>query len=253
MAQELAGRRALVTGAARGIGLAIARKLVGAGAHVALNDLDAIAVQAAAAALGESAFGIAGDVSSESSAKRLVDEAESRLSGLDCVVNNAGVHAPLERSTDQSMAVWQNVMDVNVRGTFLVCRESGKRMLSHRRGSIVNVASIAGLASFPASNGYGVSKAAVTMLTQTLAADWGRRGIRVNCVAPGLVDAPMLDSLLATPGSNRDACLRRIPQRRFGQPSEIAEVVAFLLSDAASYVNGAIVPVDGGWLANAGP
>jgi NAD(P)-dependent dehydrogenase (short-subunit alcohol dehydrogenase family) len=251
---DVTGRRALVTGAARGIGFAIAERLLRAGAQVAVNDIDTDAVERAVAALGAGAVGIAADVTDQTAVQMLIHQAVERLGGLDFIVNNAGLDAPLLRSVEQDLATWQRVLDVNLRGTFLVAQTGGRHLLAQQRGSIVNIASVAGLAPMPASNAYGVSKAAVAMLTQTLAAEWARHGVRVNCVAPGFIEAPMLESLFSSsPAGNEDGCLRRIPQRRFGRAAEVAEVVTFLLSDAASYVCGAIVPVDGGWLTNAGP
>jgi len=250
---NLTGRCALVTGAARGIGFAIAERLLRAGARVVVNDLDASAVDSAVAELGPGAEGIAADVTDETAVQALIDATIARLGGLDLIVNNAGLDAPLQRTVDQDLATWQRVVDVNLRGTFLVARAGGRHMVGQQRGNIVNVASVAGLGPMPASNAYGVSKAAVTMLTRTLAAEWARHGIRVNCVAPGFVESPMLENLFGQAAGDADGCRKRIPQRRFGKPAEVAEVVTFLLSDAASYVCGAVVPVDGGWLANAGP
>jgi NAD(P)-dependent dehydrogenase (short-subunit alcohol dehydrogenase family) len=246
LAIDLSGRTALVTGAARGIGFGIAEMLARAGARVAVNDISLDDATSAAARIGPSALAIAGDVSSETDADAIIAAANAQ-GDLDILVNNAGVSEPLAGIRRQQVEDWQRVIDVNLRGTYLMCRALA-RARTGRPGAIVNIASVAGLAGFPASHGYGVSKAAIVMLTKTLACEFARYHVRVNAVAPGVIDAPMLAEISSTPASHA-ALLQRVPMGRLGGTHEIGATVAFLCSDAASYITGAIVPVDGGWLA----
>lgn len=249
---DLSGRVALVTGAGRGIGFAIASVLRDCGARLVLNDRSSDSLSDAAGKLGAHSIVLPGDVSDETfcdSVPRLCVESAGRL---DILINNAGVAAPVRRTVNQSLSEWQKVIDVNVRGTFLMSRAAARHFSSVRSGCIVNIASVAGIGPIPASNDYSVSKAAVAMMTRTMAADLGRFGIRINCVAPGFCDAPMLHELLNGDSVAEDASRRRIPLGRFGEPEEIGHAVAFLCSDLARYMTGAIVPVDGGWLANGG-
>ena len=247
---ELGGKTALVTGGASGIGFAIASQLTAAGACVAINDVDAVAAEDAASRLGGGAFPVAGDISDSAAVAGMLDTVLSR-SPIDILVNNAGISQPLVPISRLSPDDWQRVIDVNLRGTYLVSQAVCRDMKSRGTGVIVNVASITGLVGFPASHAYGVSKAAVVMLTQTLACEMARHGIRVNAVAPGVVAAPMLDRMTGG-GEYLKEVVARVPLGRLAEPREIANSVAFLCSDLASYITGALLPVDGGWLAFGG-
>jgi NAD(P)-dependent dehydrogenase (short-subunit alcohol dehydrogenase family) len=250
---ELAGRKALVTGAARGIGLAIAKYLLANGVSVAIADRDVHGLaRAGAESLPGNACILAGDVSIEAGANSLVDQAVEKLGCLDILVNNAGISEPLVATVDQALDDWQRVIDVNLRGAYLMSRAFGRHILGRSgRGAIVNIASIAGLEGFTASNAYGVSKAGVAHMTKSMAVEWARRGVRVNCVAPGLIDTVMAQALFDESGE-RERLMKRIPMRRLGDGSEIASTVAFLASEAASYITGVTLPVDGGWVAYGG-
>lgn len=250
---DLAGRKALVTGGARGIGLAIARHLLAAGVAVAIADRDVQRLaQANADSLPGNACMLAGDVSLEAGANALVEQSVEKLGCLDILVNNAGISEPLVATVDQALPDWQRVIDVNLRGTYLMSRAFGRHILGRSgRGAIVNIASTAGLVGFTASNAYGVSKAGVAHMTKSMAVEWARRGVRVNCVAPGLIDTPMAHGLFDESGK-RERLIERIPMRRLGDGSEIASTVAFLASEAASYITGVTLPVDGGWVAYGG-
>jgi NAD(P)-dependent dehydrogenase (short-subunit alcohol dehydrogenase family) len=242
---SLEGRTALVTGGASGIGLAIASLFRQLGATVVVGDfaemtspLDAIYVQ--------------GDVCNEQDVARMVKVAVEKTGQLDIAINSAGIADQLVPTIEQDIDVWQRVVDVNLRGTYLVCREAGKAMLPRQRGAIVNISSITGLGAFPRRNAYGASKAAVAMLTRSLASEWGHAGVRVNCIAPGYIMTPMVEDITRRKKIDIERIVQRTPQRRLGAPVEVAQTAAFLVSDWASYISGAILPVDGGWTAFGG-
>lgn len=254
MSARLDGKIALVTGAAGGIGLAIARRLAADGARVAIADRDAGRLQTAIAELPNDAVALVADISSEAGVDAMIVDAVARLGQLDILVNNAGLAEPIARTVDQQLADWERVIDVNLRGTYLACRAFGRHALPRRAGgAIVNIGSVAGLGGIPSSNGYGVSKAAIVHLTRNLACEWATRGIRVNCVAPGYIEAPMAIEMFANVHVDRSRIEQRLPMQRLGQPDEIAAAVSFLVSKDASYITGVTLPVDGGWCAYGGP
>tara|TARA_R110000787_G_scaffold25920_1_gene72650 strand:+ start:1421 stop:2206 length:786 start_codon:yes stop_codon:yes gene_type:complete len=247
---DLKGKTALVTGAASGIGFAIASQLAAAGAQVVVNDLDPEAAVGAARRIGGDALSAACNVSDSATVDEMVAGLEERAP-IDILVNNAGVAQPLVSIGKLPPEDWQRVIDVNLRGAYLVSRAVYNGMRTRKAGAIVNIASITGLVGFPASHAYGVSKAAIIMLTQTMAGEFARHGIRVNAVAPGVVSAPMLDKMSGD-GEHLPAILARVPLGRLGAPEEIGNSVAFLCSDLAAYITGVVLPVDGGWLAFGG-
>lgn len=241
---SLAGRRAIVTGGSGGLGQAMAQAMAAAGAEITLFDI--------APPPGETGFAYRPcDIADEAMVADTVAAVEA-AGPVDILVNNAGAVGAVTRTIDQPLEGWRRVIDINLQGSFLMSREVGRAMVSRRRGAIVNIASVAGLMGMPASNDYGVSKAGLAMMTRTMASEWAARGVRVNCVAPGVIEAPMADQVLGG-ADRREQFRRRIPMGRYGRAQEIAAVVGFLVSDAASYVTGAIIPVDGGWTAFGGP
>ncbi|MBI4921595.1 MAG: SDR family oxidoreductase [Devosia nanyangense] len=245
---DLGGRKALVTGGASGIGEVTARLLAGLGAQVALADLDAGRLPDAVARTG-ALGGVEGDVADAAAVERMVAEADALLGGVDLLFNSAGIGDDLVPVHEQDPERWQRVVDVNLKGTYLMCRTTGRLMLKQRRGAIVNVSSIVGLDAFPGRSAYGVAKAGINHLTKTLACEWGAAGIRVNAIAPAYTRTPMVQSLLDRKVFNPGLIERRTPLGRFALPEEMARAAAFLLSDWASYITGVVLPVDGGWSA----
>ena len=233
---------AVITGAGRGIGAVLARHAAKEGYRVAAWDLDGEAVRAVAEEIGEECVPLAVDVTDESSVRAAVGELPVAPS---LVVNNAGIvrFGPL---LELAAADWRAALDVNLTGTFLVARTAAERMIAESvGGAIVNISSINGLAAAPGAGAYTSSKAGVVMLSEHMALEWGAHGIRVNAVAPGLIDAGMSDAIYADPEVRR---LRsgRVPLGRLGTAQDVAETVLFLGSEKAAYITGQTLAVDGG-------
>jgi NAD(P)-dependent dehydrogenase (short-subunit alcohol dehydrogenase family) len=236
-------RVALVTGAGGGIGSAIAARLAQDGFRVACSDIDAAAAEGAAAEIaGASGFGC--DLRSEREVEALRGAVTAELGPPWLLVNAAGVFFEHE-VTELSLEHWDLVMDVNVRGTFLTCRALLPAMSAAGSGCIVNIASTAGLTGGHTRAAYNASKGAVVLFTRSLAIDWGPRGVRVNCVAPGLIDTPMAD-WIRLDAVRLAAFERSVPAGRIGTPADVADAVAFLASDGAGYMHGSTLVVDGG-------
>jgi NAD(P)-dependent dehydrogenase (short-subunit alcohol dehydrogenase family) len=230
-------RVALVTGAAGGIGSAIAARLAQDGFRVACSDR-------AAADAERAASQIDGDLRSEHAVAELRDVVTAELGAPWLLVNAAGVFFEHE-VTDLSIEQWDQIMDVNVRGTFLTCRALLPAMQDAGSGCIVNISSTAGLSGGHTRAAYNASKGAVVLFTRSLAIDWGPRGVRVNCVCPGLIDTPMAD-WIRLDAVRLAAFERSLPAGRIGSPADVADAVSFLASDGASYLHGSTLVVDGG-------
>jgi NAD(P)-dependent dehydrogenase (short-subunit alcohol dehydrogenase family) len=236
-------RVALVTGAAGGIGSAVAARLAHDGFRVACSDIDAEAAETAAAEIA-GAVGFGCDLRSELEVEALRDAVKAELGPPWLLVNAAGVFFEHE-VTELSLEHWDLVMNVNVRGTFLTCRALLPEMGAAGSGCIVNIASTAGLTGGHTRAAYNASKGAVVLFTRSLAIDWGPRGVRVNCVCPGLIDTPMAD-WIRLDAVRLAAFERSLPAGRIGAPEDVADAVSFLASDGASYLHGSTLVVDGG-------
>lgn len=250
MPDLLRGKLALVTGAGRGLGAAIARGMAEAGARVILADLDAAAVEASAAALrgdGLAASAIQLDVTDREAVGRAAADIMAEEGGLDVLVNNAGIAGRAGFDDPAVTGVWDRVIDVNLEGTFNTSQAFVPALIA-RRGNVVHMCSVAGFVAGGSTAGYVVSKGAVRSLTQVMARDLAPHGVRVNAVAPGIMASEMATAQLNRPGG-ADWFLNRVPMKRIGETREIVDPVIFLASDMASFVTGAILPVDGGFLA----
>jgi NAD(P)-dependent dehydrogenase (short-subunit alcohol dehydrogenase family) len=248
---RLDGKSAVVTGGGQGIGLACVEALAEAGARVVIADRDAKLAEAAMAELKKKGHDVAVvdmDVTDSARVTEVADQFAGDYGKVDILVNNAGIarsETPAETVTDEH---WLNVIDVNLNGTFWCCRAFGKHMLQAKSGTIVNVGSMSGfIVNKPQEQCYyNASKAAVHHLTKSLAAEWGARGVRVNAVAPTYIETP-LNAFVKSNAKMYDAWIGGTPMARLGQVDEIASVVLFLASDAASLMTGSIVVVDGGY------
>jgi NAD(P)-dependent dehydrogenase (short-subunit alcohol dehydrogenase family) len=244
---EQSRRVALVSGGASGIGLATAERLLKAGWNVAVADRDETALGNWSTRRDE-APGLSLvplDVTDEAMAEQAVAGVVEALGGLDGVVNAAGIAADIP-ALDTPVDLFRKILDINVTGTFIVARAAARIMKTRGGGAIVNLASVSGLRGSKGRSAYGASKGAVVVLTQVLANDLARYGIRVNAVAPGPIDTPMVNAMHTA--EDRALWARHIPMRRYGTPEEIAGVIEFLLDGTRSgYITGEIVAADGGF------
>ena len=243
---ELRGKRVIISGASSGIGLATAQILADGGAEVGLVARRADALEAAVTKVGGSSWGVRCDVSAPNSVRALVEEASTRWGAVDGLVNNAGI-APMATLDTTSTEVWDEVFAVNVRGPFLLCRELGPLLALGSSPAVVNVSSTLAERAIPGMAAYNASKAALNQLTRSLALEWAP-GVRVNAVMPAVVDTP----IHAARGMSSEQVQEMgdiHPLGRVGQPNDVANAIAYLLSDASSWMTGAIIPVDGGMLA----
>jgi 3-oxoacyl-[acyl-carrier protein] reductase len=244
--RELEGRVAVVTGGSRGIGAAVCAELGAAGAEVVVNYASsADAAEAVCAGIreaGGTATAVAGDISTPEGAAALVSQVESEVGPIAILVCNAGItrdNLIMKLSDDD----WRAVVDTNLGGAFFTCRAVARPMLKRRAGAIVTMSSVVGVHGNAGQTNYAASKAGLIGLTKALAKELGGRGIRVNAIAPGYISTELTDAL---PDAARDAILGQTPLGRLGDPADVARAVRFLVSDAAAFVTGDVLAVDGG-------
>jgi len=250
---DLAGRVVFITGAASGIGLAMAHAFAQSGARLALLDINPATLEAAAESLRAAVPAVelrawTAAVNDQAAVERAVDEACGHWGRVDVLLNNAGVsmNCPtLELSGEQ----WRQTIDININGVFYCAQAAGRRMTAQGCGVIINTASMYGLIAAPNRAAYCASKAAVAMLTRVLAVEWAEAGIRVNAIAPGYVQTSLVDELVEQGRMDLPALVHRTPAGRLGSPEEIAALALFMASAHAAFMNGHVVVVDGGWSA----
>lgn len=239
------GKVAVITGGASGIGLATARKLLSEGAKVVLVDWNED-VSEIAKTLNNDALGIRCDVSSDTDVQKSVNDIIEKFGHIDFLVANAGVGGGPNKAHEVSVDEWNKVIGVNQTGIFLMNKYVISEMLKNGGGAIVNTSSMYGLVGTTMSFAYSASKGAINQMTRSLALTYARDNIRVNAVAPGYVDTPILAEV---PKDMKDAMANQLPVGRLGKDTEIANLICYLLSDDASFITGAIVPIDGGFTA----
>lgn len=243
---------AIITGAAQGIGQRTAEVLAAQSYRLVLNDLRTPQeTLSKVSATGAQAVHVLGDVSREEVAAEIANAASSKFGRVDVLVNNAGISL-ISRAERTSVDQWRKVLDVNLLGPFLLCKTIGELMLKQKQGSIINVASIAGLCGVAERAAYNASKHGLIGLTRTLAAEWGGYGVRCNAVCPGWVKTEMDDSAQASGYYSDRDITNRVPMGRFASPDDVARAIAFLADpEQSGFVNGHALVVDGGWSADA--
>jgi len=250
---KLNGKAALVTGAGSGLGRAIAIAFAAEGADIAVVDIDESSAREVAATIerdyGQRALAIKANIARDDEVDAMAGRTLDYLGRIDILINNAGIAQEFAPTVQQSIENWDQVVGVNLRGTYLCSRRVGQWMVEQKKGAIVNMASIVGFGGFPAKTSYGPAKAAIINLTQVLAVEWAQHNIRVNAIAPGYVTTPLMEKAVQMGKLDSEALQRRIPLGRFGEPDDVARAALFLASDDACYITGVTLPVDGGWLA----
>jgi len=242
---RFSGKVAFITGGARGIGRATAQAFAAEGARVIVADVDAEAAEATARALGGGAIGVAIDVADPQSVKSVVATALSRTERIDVLVNNAGItrDASLLKTSDEA---WDSVIAVNLSGTFYMTREVAPHMVARGSGAIVNASSIVGVYGNFGQTNYVATKSGVIGMTRVWARELGRKGVRVNCIAPGFIATDMTAKM---PEDVLEGMKKKTPLGRLGTPDDVARAYLFLASDEASFINGQVLGVDGGLVA----
>ena len=242
---DLKGKRAIVTGAARGIGFAIAERLLQSGATVTLWDIELPNLEKAQADLKSAGnvFSVEVDVTQENSIKRGLELTYEHMGDVEILINNAGITGGNATVWDMGITEWQKVLDIDLTGVFLCCRALAPRMMSKGYGRIVNIASIAGKEGNPNAAHYSAAKAGVISLTKSLGKEMVETGVLCNCVTPAVIETPMLDQMT---DEHKNYMVSKIPLNRMGKPEEVAALVAWLASEDCSFSTGAVFDISGG-------
>lgn len=253
---NLAGRNALVTGGGQGLGEAMALGLAGYGANVAVADINVNTVQSTAheiETLGVKSLALHGDVTSEEDAERVVQTVVHAWGSIDVLINNAGISI-LGPAEETSLTDVKRLYDIDVFGIFIFSKAAFRSMSRQKRGSIINIASMCGMivqvptnADAVGTSAYNSAKAAVIMLTKSLALEWSKYGIRVNAIAPGYMLSPRLRELQQQDTKGYESWITRVPMKRAGEPDELQGLAVYLASDASSYMTGSVLVIDGGY------
>ncbi len=245
---KLTGKAALITGAGSGMGRATALLFAREGARVAVNDINLSSAKKTAAeiaAAGGTAIALKADIADVKAVESMIDRVVEELGGIHILVNNAGVSDGGRPALGMPLEVWDRVMNVNLRGTFICCRKAGEWMARHRTGKIVNISSIGGVRCHPNMVAYATAKAGIIHLTHALALEWAQYNINVNCIIPGGTDTPMLRAHGEIPSRK---IKQMIPLGHLGKPEDIANAALFLVMEESHQITGIEVPVDGGEL-----
>lgn len=246
---RFAGKVAIITGGGSGMGLAASKLFSSEGATVALVDVNGANAEKAAAAViaaGGKAIAIQGDVANKETAQRSVADVVARFGRVDILLNNAGI-ATIKPATEYTD--WEKIVGVNLNAPFYWSQAVAPSMIANNKGAIVNIASLAAMVAYPGDVGYIASKAGVLGLTRSLAIEWAKHNIRVNCICPGFTDTQIIKDMEAIDPNRFNERRKRIPMARAARPEEMADAMAYLASDQASYVTGSVLNVDGGQIA----
>ncbi|MGF1608746.1 MAG: SDR family NAD(P)-dependent oxidoreductase [Kiloniellales bacterium] len=249
---DLEGRRVLITGAAAGLGLGMARAFADQGCRVGLNDLAGETLDSALAAVqhqaGAQAVALPGSVADAAAVDTVFATLDREWGGLDILINNAGI-AMNQPTLELSLEDWQRTLDVNLTGVFLCAKAAATRMMAQGQGCILNIASMYGVVAAPERLAYCTTKGGVAMMSKALAIEWARHGLRVNALAPGYIKTDLVGRLVEAGRISEDQLVRRTPQGRLGSVEEVADLALFLASDRARYITGQVIGIDGGWSA----
>ncbi len=260
MANTLDGRVAIITGAGRGQGLAAAHLFVKEGSRVVINDLEQDVVDAAVEEInkaGGQAIGARGDISNGEEVRAVLAKTKEAYGKLDVLYNNAGIGFSAKERMGIEMGDilnctendWRRIIDINLTGIFLFCKYGIPDMIANGGGVVINTASIGALRGGPSAHAYGASKAGVVQLTRSIAATYGHKGIRANCICPGVIDTEMIQSHMLNAQGARDAISERTPIGRIGTADDIAQLALYLASDVSSFMTGQAIAIDGGMTA----